>query len=59
MWSIFRLEDRLYVSVHWGCEPEALVCEDFGLDDECRVLHDITVQGGERACGWEGYQDMS
>ena len=43
MWSIFGFEGYLYGFVCWGGEPEALVCEDFGLVDECWVLHDIVI----------------
>lgn len=59
MWGIPRIEGCLYVSVHWGGESKPFISEEFGLDDECRVLHDITVQGGERARGWERDEAMS
>ncbi|KAL9137617.1 MAG: hypothetical protein Q9175_001168 [Cornicularia normoerica] len=38
---------------------EVLIREKFGLVDECWVLHDITVQGWERACRWQGDEAMS
>lgn len=59
MWAISGIEDCLYLFIYWCSESRFVICQNFGLDGECWMLHDITVQGGERARRWEGDEVMS
>ena len=51
--GVSGIEDRVYISVYRDWESEAFICENLGVDGECRLLHDFAFQGGQRARGWE------